>query len=91
MPLTRSFLVALSLTALVPIIDAAPVDAQTATCRPWCRERSGGGTNCGFFSFEQCMWASQGADVCLPNGACRPQSLQGGPQSYGGQSEPRRR
>ena len=47
MPLTRSFLVALSLTALVPIIDAAPVDAQTATCRPWCRERSGGGTNCG--------------------------------------------
>ena len=62
MTLIRPLLVALPLMALVLIMDTAPADAQTATCRPWCRERSGGGTNCGFVSFEQCMWASQGAD-----------------------------
>ena len=72
MTLIRPRLVALFLTALVPIIDTAPADAQSATCRPWCRERTGGGTNCGFISFEQCMWASQGADVCVPNGVCPP-------------------
>jgi hypothetical protein len=72
MTLIRSLLVALPLMALVLMMDTAPADAQTATCRPWCRERSGGGTNCGYVSFEQCMWASQGADVCLPNGACLP-------------------
>jgi hypothetical protein len=72
MTLIHSLLVVLSVAALVPI-DTVPADAQTATCRPWCRERSGGGTNCGFSTFEQCMWASQGADVCVPNGACPPQ------------------
>jgi hypothetical protein len=72
MTLIRPLLVALPVMVLVLMMDTAPADAQTATCRPWCRERSGGGTNCGFVSFEQCMWASQGADVCMPNGACPP-------------------
>jgi hypothetical protein len=30
---------------LVLIMDTAPADAQTATCRPWCRERSAGTSN----------------------------------------------
>jgi hypothetical protein len=49
--------------------------AQTAPCRPWCVHYAapdGGGTNCGFISYEQCMWTAQGADKCMPNGACPP-------------------
>ena len=72
MTLIRPLLAALSLMALVPMIDAAPADAQTANCRPWCRERSDGARNCGFISYEQCMWTAYGADICMPNGACPP-------------------
>jgi hypothetical protein len=73
----RPLTAALALTVLAPIIDSGPAVAQTATCRPWCVHYSGsrgGGTNCGFISFEQCMWTAQGADICMPNGFCPPGS-----------------
>jgi hypothetical protein len=90
MRLTRPLMAALALTALSPIIDTAPADAQTATCRPWCVYYGGGGgrgggTNCGFISYEQCMWTAQGSDVCMPNGFCPPQpGARGGPPGSDG-------
>jgi Protein of unknown function (DUF3551) len=72
MPLIRSLLLACSLASLLPLLDAGPADAQSAVCRPWCRERSDGARNCGFVSYEQCMQAAYGADICVPNGACPP-------------------
>ena len=68
---------ALALAALSLVIDMAPANAQTATCRPWCVHYSGekgGGTNCGFVTYEQCKWTAQGADICMPNGFCPPGS-----------------
>jgi hypothetical protein len=84
MRITRPLLAALAMTALSPIIDTAPADAQAATCRPWCVYYGGGGrgggTNCGFISYEQCMWTAQGSDVCMPNGFCPPHpGARGGP------------
>ena len=77
MNITRALLVLLAVAAPAPI-DATPAAAQTAHCRPWCVLYGGGGgrggsTNCGFVSFEQCMWTAQGSDFCMPNGACPPQ------------------
>ena len=76
MAVIRLFLLGLAVAALAPMIDAAPAAAQVYICRPWCVHygggRGGGGTNCGFISFEQCMWTAQGSDVCMPNGACPP-------------------
>ncbi len=77
MKMIRPLLAALALTALSPVIDPAPADAQAAPpCRPWCVHYGGGGrgggTNCGFISYEQCMWTAQGNDVCMPNGFCPP-------------------
>jgi hypothetical protein len=72
MPLIRSLLLTCSLASLLPLLDAGPADAQSAACRPWCRERSDGARNCGFVSYEQCMQSAYGADVCVPNGACPP-------------------
>jgi hypothetical protein len=73
MTVTRALLFLLAVAALARI-EATPADAQTATCWPWCRERSGGGTNCGFVSREQCMLTAYGADICRPNRACQPRS-----------------
>ena len=73
----RPFLAVLAIAAATPIIDAGPANGQTYICRPWCVHYGGargGGTNCGFVSFEQCMWTAQGSDVCMPNGACLPSS-----------------
>jgi hypothetical protein len=83
---TRPLLAVLTLTALAPI-DATPADAQTYHCRPWCVHYGGGGgrgggTNCGFTSFEQCMWTAQGSDVCLVNQLCPPQGARDGWQGY---------
>jgi hypothetical protein len=68
-------IVAGGLIFLAPGI-ASKTAAQTAPCRPWCvHYGSGGGggaTNCGFISYEQCMWTAQGPDMCMPNGACPP-------------------
>jgi Protein of unknown function (DUF3551) len=91
----RPLLAVFAVMAFAPI-DATPAAAQTATCRPWCVHYGGGGrgggTNCGFISFEQCMWTAQGSDICMPNGACPP-SGRGGGQGYDnwGQGERRRR
>ena len=88
MNIIRPLVAGLAFTALSPIIDTAPSSAQTATCRPWCVHyggsgRGGGGTNCGFISYEQCMWTAQGSDICMPNGSCPPKSgAKGGPPGY---------
>jgi hypothetical protein len=81
MMIIRALVSLLVVAALAPI-EATPVEAQTYICRPWCVHYGGGGgrgggTNCGFISFEQCMWTAQGSDVCLPNGACPPRSYNG--------------
>ncbi len=72
MTVIRIFLALLSLAVLAP---ATAVSAVAQGCRPWCvvySGRGGGGTNCGFTSFEQCKMTAQGADVCTPNPACPP-------------------
>jgi hypothetical protein len=85
MTLIRALSAGLALAALAPI-EATPAAAQTATCRPWCVYYSGGrggGTNCGFITYEQCMWTAQGGDVCMPNGFCPPQpGARGAPPGY---------
>jgi hypothetical protein len=95
MTVTRTLGAALVVAALAPI-DAVPVAAQGAYCRPWCVHYSGGGrgggTNCGFSTYEQCMWTAQGADICMPNGFCPPGSAAGGsPGGYEGWQGDRRR
>jgi|RhiMetdeSRZDD1v2_1073273.scaffolds.fasta_scaffold599919_1 Protein of unknown function (DUF3551) len=86
MKITRPLLVTLALTGLAPV-QATPADAQTYNCRPWCVHYGGGGgrgggTNCGFTSYEQCMWTAQGSDVCLVNQFCPPQGARGSWQGY---------
>ena len=63
----------LALSALVAI-DLVTIDVRQAaaeTYRPWCVQytgRSGGSTNCGFTSFEQCMLTARGAGGhCVQN------------------------
>jgi hypothetical protein len=83
----RTVLAGLVLAALTPLAPST-ADAQTATCRPWCviyggGGGRGGGTNCGFTSYEQCMWTAQGSDMCMPNGFCPPKSsARGGRPGY---------
>ena len=83
---TYQLLAVLALAAFAPV-GATSADAQTNQCPPWCVHYGGGGfggggTNCGFTSFEQCMWTAQGNDVCLVNPACLPQGSRGGWQGY---------
>jgi hypothetical protein len=98
MTMTRAFAAALTLAALASI-EVPPAAAEAAPCRPWCvyyaGRDGGGGTNCGFISYEQCKWTAQGSDICMPNGSCPPQpGARGGPPGgydTGGQGERRRR
>jgi hypothetical protein len=57
-----------ALSALAAII-ATP--AQAEIYRPWCAQyygANGGGTNCGFTSYQQCMMTAQGAGAwCVQN------------------------
>ncbi len=68
MTLIRALLAVLTLAAVAPI---GATSSHAETYRPWCVQYGGGGrgggTNCGFISFEQCMMTSQGSDVCRPN------------------------
>ena len=52
-----TMLVALPALAALTMIDLQPAAAEVY--RPWCAQysggRGGGGTNCGFVSYEQCM------------------------------------
>jgi hypothetical protein len=43
---------------------AMPASAEGA---PWCAYKSNGGTNCGFYSWEQCKANIYGNDYCAPN------------------------
>jgi hypothetical protein len=98
MTMTRALAAAVTLAALASI-EATPAAAEAAPCRPWCvyygGRDGGGGGNCGFISYEQCMWTAQGSDICMPNGLCPPRpGAKGGPPGYDtrGQGEnPRRR
>jgi hypothetical protein len=57
----KRFLIALAFLAAAPFFGA-PAQAQNY---PWCEylgggEGGGGGRNCGFISFEQCMESARG-------------------------------
>jgi uncharacterized protein DUF3551 len=62
----KLLLLFLSCAAIVPI--ALPAEAQNY---PWCAYYSdfdGGGTNCGFTTFQQCMDTARGlGSFCQPN------------------------
>jgi hypothetical protein len=65
---TRALGALLFLTALVASV---PPRAHAEIYRPWCAQyygNNGGGTNCGFTSYEQCMMTAQGAGAwCVQN------------------------
>ena len=51
-------------------VASVPHSAKAEIYRPWCAQYygfGGGGTNCGFISYEQCMMTARGAGP----GACR--------------------
>jgi Protein of unknown function (DUF3551) len=72
--LAAAALAAMSLTSIPAHADGA-----------WCARDVLGGTNCGFYTYEQCR-----ADIVGIGGSCVPnQNYTGGAQSYG--RDPRRR
>ena len=66
----KSSLFFLGLGAAVVAL-AAPVPAQNY---PWCSNfHDGGGTNCGFSTYEQCMATAQGSGgTCIKNNTYAP-------------------
>jgi len=70
-----------AITLLALMLGLAPLSTARAE-GPWCAQYSSGsgGTNCGFYSFEQCMAAVSGN-----GGFCRQNGF------YGAQSYPRTR
>jgi hypothetical protein len=69
----RYILFALSIVAATTLFNA-PTKAQNY---PWCAIYSGGmgggGTNCGFTTFQQCMDTARGlGSFCQPNTQYRP-------------------
>ena len=65
-PMGHRFLLAFF---LVGAIFASPASAEVY--RPWCAQyygNNGGGTNCGFISYDQCMMTARGAGAwCVQN------------------------
>jgi uncharacterized protein DUF3551 len=62
----------LSLLSLVIVVGLVAIENRAqAQNYPWCAiysGRAGGGTNCGFISFEQCMATARGlGSFCQPN------------------------
>ena len=59
------------LFALAALAAVVPRSAEAEIYRPWCAQYygfGGGGTNCGFISYEQCMMTAQGAGAwCVQN------------------------
>jgi hypothetical protein len=53
-----------SIIMAVVWLSAMPARAEGA---PWCAYKSNGGTNCGFYSWEQCKANIYGNDYCAPN------------------------
>jgi hypothetical protein len=66
-PMAYRLLLAFSL--LGGALFASPSSAEIY--RPWCAQyygNNGGGTNCGFVSYEQCMMTARGAGAwCVRN------------------------
>src|SRR6476646_9129831 len=54
-----------------PLVASVPHSAEAESYRPWCAQYygfGGGGTNCGFISYEQCMMTAFGAGAwCVQN------------------------
>jgi hypothetical protein len=71
-------------------IAALSLSTIAAHAAPWCAEYStrGGATNCGFYSFQQCM-----ATVSGIGGFCRINPFEAGSagSAYGYAKEPRKR
>src|SRR5262245_48782209 len=73
----RRIIMALALSAL-SFLDltatSAPVSADYITY-PWCAQYRGGdrggGRNCGFWTYDQCMAAAWGGGYCEPNAMYR--------------------
>ena len=65
-PMAYRLLLAFS---LLGALFASPSSAEIY--RPWCAQyygNNGGGTNCGFVSYEQCMMTARGAGAwCVRN------------------------
>jgi hypothetical protein len=59
---------ALALIAVMTVgaLNATPASAQGAWCAQY-SGRGGGGTNCGFYTLQQCQWAVSGV-----GGSCSP-------------------
>ena len=53
-----------SIAIAVLSLCGMPAQAEGA---PWCAYKSNGGTNCGFYSWEQCKANIYGNDNCAPN------------------------
>jgi len=74
----RCMLTALTLCALGLAVGSAPASADYITY-PWCAQyggkRDGGGRNCGFWTFAQCM-----ATVSGTGGYCEANAMYRGPQ-----------
>jgi hypothetical protein len=51
--------------------------AARAQDYPWCAIYKGGGTNCGFTTFEQCLATVSEAGICIQNSMYQPP---GGPR-----------
>ena len=60
-----------ALSALAAVVLSAPSAARAQIYYPWCAVyggRSGGGTNCGFSTIEQCRATVSGiGGFCQPN------------------------
>ena len=70
----RRILTVLALSWLALAGDMAPASADFVTY-PWCAQyggRGGGGRNCGFWTYEQCMASVRGnGGYCEPNAMFR--------------------
>jgi hypothetical protein len=60
-----------ALLFVTALVASVPHSAKAEIYRPWCAQYygfGGGGTNCGFISYEQCMMTARGAGAwCVQN------------------------
>ena len=66
------FKLALSAAVTIAAMSSLPEPAAAAIEYPWCVQYggagNGGGRNCGFVSYEQCMMTARGAGgMCMQN------------------------
>jgi len=62
------------LLLVLSVFAAATMLATAAKAKnyPWCAIYKGGGTNCGFTSFEQCLATVGQAGICTQNSMYQP-------------------